>query len=486
MDRRPAIEASLRYATCLVATLALAAGRTRVRGDEGGPPRDAFSSFGPALQDGARLLAANLRSPVAAAALAEGVRRVRVADPDAGGVRVAREYGPPGSRALLLPDGQIVWTERPVYTDAPFVAEPREAVRDRLLAGPYAGFRAEVTAHYVVFSKSSPAFAAASARLLETLYEGLLQRFRDRGFDVRDAEFPLVAVIFATEAEFRAHRDVAPDVQAYYDVLSNRIFFYETAERAADDPQAAALRQPQTVAHEGTHQILQNIGLQPRLADWPLWLVEGMAELAASTQTVDGAWAGMSQVNPFHVATLEDLLDAQWMRRAPDAGGPPAHDWRRSLVEYLSRRDHLTPTDYALAWTLTHYLANRRTDAFLAFIREMSAREPGVDHSDEDDLALFRKHFGPAPERLDRAIHQHVQKLRERVPLTYYAVTFEQSLPDGMVRRGTLVSRSPSLIREWIEQRMPDPRGGPYRWHAMPFRERVHAVHFAEEWLRTR
>ena len=53
-----------------------------------------------------------------------------------------------------------------------------------------------------------------------------------------------------------------------------------------------ALRKPQTVAHEGAHQILANIGVQPRLSDWPLWLIEGFAEYCATpTRTKKGmAW----------------------------------------------------------------------------------------------------------------------------------------------------------------------------------------------------
>jgi hypothetical protein len=449
------------------------------------PRFESFSSFGPGLEDGLRLLMASLGPVEAAPARAGEPRRVRVAHPD-GGARIAREYGPESGRMLLLPDGQIVWTDRPVYVDEPFVPENREAVRDRLLAGPYAGFESILTPHYVILYRSSERFAASSGRLLESLHDGLLSRFRERGFDVREPEFPLVAVIFATEADFRAHREVAPDVQAYYDVGSNRIFLYETRTEEDDDPRVAALRKPQTVAHEGTHQILQNIGIQRRFADWPGWVVEGLAELAASTRSSDDTWGGMSQINPFHVATLEDLLDAQWMQQVGGVDVPAPHDWRRSLVEYLSRRRRLSPTDYALSWTLTHFLANRRTDAFLAYLKALSQREPGVDYSDDDDLALFQTHFGARPERLDRQIAQHVQRLRAQVPLAYYAVTFEQVLPGGQRRRATLVTRSPSMIREWVEERMPDPRGGPYLWEAVPFRERAVAFQYTQEWLSSR
>ncbi len=94
-------------------------------------------------------------------------------------------------------------------------------------------------------------------------------------------------------------------------MLSNRIFFYEKSRRDQDAPEVSALRRPQTVAHEGTHQILHNVGIQPRLSDWPLWLVEGLAEYCSSTRfTRKGVeWAGLGQAHPIHLATIRDLED---------------------------------------------------------------------------------------------------------------------------------------------------------------------------------
>ncbi len=42
------------------------------------------------------------------------------------------------------------------------------------------------------------------------------------------------------------------------------------------------------------------------------------------------------------------------------------------LVEYLVTKTDLTPTDYALALALTHYLARRRPEAFVAYLRAMT------------------------------------------------------------------------------------------------------------------
>ena len=87
------------------------------------------------------------------------------------------------------------------------------------------GFKLERTASYLVFSQASQAFTKATANLLESLYEGLMARLREQGLDVHEAEFPLVAVIFRDQEAFRAHREVPEDVQAYYEVISNRILF---------------------------------------------------------------------------------------------------------------------------------------------------------------------------------------------------------------------------------------------------------------------
>ncbi len=66
------------------------------------------------------------------------------------------------------------------------------------------------TDHYLIFYKSSLAFAQDSGRLLDDLYAGLIDAFRRNGFPVHETEFPLVAVIFATERDFRGSQAGRP------------------------------------------------------------------------------------------------------------------------------------------------------------------------------------------------------------------------------------------------------------------------------------
>jgi hypothetical protein len=391
---------------------------------------------------------------------------------------------------VMLPDGRIVAIDgERVYTDDPFVPLTTDELADRLASGKLTGFRQERTPHYLIFSRASDGFTKASAALLESVYTGLLQQFRKKGLPVHEAEFPLVAVIFGTEAEFRSHEPVPDDVQAYYNVATNQIVLFETAAPGREAPDVAARRQPQTVAHEGTHQVLQNTGLQPRLANWPLWIVEGLAEyFAPTTIGRDGRWDGANRVNPFHMATLRDLQDPQTFEARVAAGarqdrqkiGGPAPGG--STVEYLVTRKSLTPTDYALSWALTYYLANKRFPAFLEYLEELSRRPPLDGVTPEQHLADFRRHFGDDPRKLDLQINKYLASLSGYDALPYFAVTFEQPLNAGIVRRAVIVSQSPATIRQWVDE-MTRPEGGAISWHATPFLHQKQAVRMAEQWL---
>lgn len=390
-----------------------------------------------------------------------------------------------------MPDGRLVWPNRIIETDKPFVPSTREEVRDALLEGPYEGFQSRLTDHYVILHRGSQEFADASARLLESLYRGLVDECVRQGLVVHAAEFPLVAVIYRNESDFRAQNDVGPEVEAFYDIVTNRIFFYETTDQEAIDPKLAAMRRPQTVAHEGTHQVLQNIGVQPRMAQWPAWLVEGLAELASASRTRAGRWAGFGKINPYHMATMQDLQDGL-ATQTPFQKLP--RDWldgepNRSLVEYIVTRDELQPTDYALAWSLTHYLNRRQPRRFLAYLRQMSRMTPFEPHSSAEHLASFRQAFHVAQmPRLDQEVHRHVERLSfdpSYVPVIYLAVTFEQELPSGLVRRGTLVSQSPSIVQEWL-QSIVTPEGGLWVWQAGYFPTRGSARAYTRQWLLSR
>lgn len=436
--------------------------------------------------------------PRSASAQAEPVRML-VGDAS-GRVLVSRLYARgPGGPVVQLPDGSLGWPEGEVLTDRPFRPWTARQVANAFRNGRDGNFRVIERSPYVVLTEGSNAFAEQAADLLQSLYHDLFACFEDGGIPVTEPEFPLVAVIYRDEAAFRRYRPVDPDVRAYYEVASNRIILYESSAQDLRAPELAALSRPQTIAHEGIHQILQNIGVQRRLADWPPWLVEGLAEYYSPTALPDpspesrSGWgdygrANFGRVNPLHMATLIDLQDPSTLLAHLRGPGPgkisPA--WTRlgpdePWVTHLMLRTELSPTDYALAWCLTHYLAHNHPDALRSYLLTLGQRSPLKPSTPEQHLKDFITAFGVHPSALTRRIDRHLTSLRyDRVP--YYSVRFEQTMPSGLTRRGTLVSPSPTMITQWLQaQTLPD--GAPLLWWATPFASRNLARLSCESWL---
>jgi hypothetical protein len=417
-------------------------------------------------------------------------KRFKVQD-DFGECSVARFHGQfVDKTALLLPDGQLGTVSHLVPTDEPFQPLSKDRLRTLLHQGPYLDYQVLQTDHYLIFFKSTEAFAKDSGRLLEDLYRGLVDAFRRKEFPVHESEFPLVAVIFATERDFRNHKDVDQQVRAYYEYFTNRIFFFQKAEREDLEPKVSALLSPQTVAHEGAHQILSNIGVQPRPNSWPLWLVEGLAEYCATVNTRKGiVWSGMGAINALHMATIRELEDP--LSNQVNAQENPARNVARtrSIVqaESLMLKTSLTPTDYARAWALTHYLAWRRGPEFIKYLKAMSQAPPFEKVTPQANLAEFRTFFSDDLAKLDKKVDDNIKKqiLKKAFdPLYYYAVYFQQSLGNGVFKRGAYVSQSPQMIEQWVlEMTLPD--GAPPNWQANPWPTRARAFLAAEEWMRT-
>jgi hypothetical protein len=418
-------------------------------------------------------------------------KRFKVRD-EYGNCVVARFHGRLGDEtALVLPDGQLGKTKVLIPTPEPFQPLTPDQLQTVLRAGPFAEYQLLKTSHYLIFYKSSLAFAQDSGRLLDDLYDGLLDAFLRNGFPVHETEFPLVAVIFATERDFRAHKPVDPQVQAYYEFFTNRIFFYQKSNFDKVEPKVSALLRPQTVAHEGAHQILSNLGLQPRPTKWPMWLVEGLAEYCATTiNTKKGiAWSGMGAINSLHMATLREL-DDPLSNQVTGANVNLRNVARQRLMiqaESLMLKPELTPTDYAQAWALTHYLARKRGPDFVKYLKAMSQVPPLEPRSAEANLADFCRYFDDDLAKLDKKLDDYIRKLSQKKtydPLPYYTVIFAQPLGNGVMRRAAMVSQSPQMIQQWVQE-MTTPQAGEPNWEAITRPTRARAILAAEEWMRS-
>ena len=234
---------------------------------------------------------------------------------------------------------------------------------------------------------TSDEFYKGTSRILETMYPAIMAYFKRLKFPVHEPDVPLVAIMFHTEAEFRKFEPIPPGVLAYYSALSNHIVMHEQSRLVEVAPELAVKQSIATVAHEGIHQMLHNIGVQARLAQWPLWTAEGLAEYFAARDGQRAAlrWKGVGMPNDLRLHELDRFLKQ-------------ASRTRGEMVEQTVEATGLSSTGYSTAWGLTHFLASHRKEKFHAYLHEVSRLGP-LEPRDERQMAsrqkaLFVEFFG--------------------------------------------------------------------------------------------
>lgn len=294
--------------------------------------------------------------------------------------------------------------------------EQATLMRDRL--GP--GFEIHKTEHYVIAHETSPAFAIWVGTLFERLFRGFESYWGQRDLELHEPEFPLAVVILGSRASFERYAEAdfggpPGSMIAYYHLLHNEVVMYDLTE--SDDPLVrrgsngerinAILSRPEafglvaTIVHEATHQVSYNVGLQQRLADYPMWVNEG---LAAFFETPDlrsrTGWRGIGQSNPLRLPQLKKLVSVR------NAGALSA-----TLVDDDRFHNGETVLDaYAESWGLVYYLARVHRDEFAAYLRDLQQLSPLVETTDEEREALFKKHFGDDLEGLDREFVRFINR----------------------------------------------------------------------------
>ena len=185
-------------------------------------------------------------------------------------------------------------------------------------------------------------------------------------------------------------------------------------------------------------------------------------------------------INGLHLATIRELEDplsvaigggdAQSQARC---ASPANRSWSAWSARPTSR-----PRNMPWPWAMTHYLAFKRQDDFVAYLKAMSQIPPLEPRTPEDHLAEFRKAFGSDLVKIDKTIDSYLKKLAKQKgydPMPFYAATYEQSLPAGLLKRAAMVSQSPQMIQQWVEE-ISNPLGAQPTWQALPHATRARAL----------
>ena len=330
-----------------------------------------------------------------------------------------------GGLLLELADQRIeivspeVIVARELIADSGEPPTARELGR-RILAELPPGFDQLATKHYVICFDTSRAYAQWCGGLFERLHEAFGNFWRQAGFEVHEADRPLVVVIFADRQRYEAFAAedlgaAADRVVGYYNLLSNRVTTFDltgsdalarrpgrSAGRAGLEilarPEAAGL--VATLVHEATHQTAFNCGLHRRLAPVPLWVSEGIATYFETPDVAsDRGWRGIGGIN-------RPRLDRYLAAQRP--GVIPAI----VLDDEPFRRADEALDNYARAWALTYFLVQTRREAFVSYLRTLAEKPPFAADSPEIRRQDFLDAFGSTPEELEEPLLKFIARLR--------------------------------------------------------------------------
>lgn len=313
-------------------------------------------------------------------------------------------FDPPQKVAyVLLPTGEMAGAPMDALQETEQVFRPYtfDELGKLLSEEVFRGFKVAQSKRYLYIYNCSDKFRLGTSRILESMYTPLQSYFKREKIKTVDPEFPLVIVIFATHREMRAYREVHESVVAFYEPMSNRVVLTERSRLVEAAPELGIPQAYGTIAHEGVHQILHNIGIQERLSRWPAWVTEGMAEYFAPCEVSQaGTWKGVGKRNDMRMLELTQLP-------APDKN-------RDTITEHTVTARQLTSTGYATAWALTHFLAEKRKKQFMEYIREVSAMKPLEVTDPDEDLVRFKRIFGEDLYKTETGVYQHILSLQQR------------------------------------------------------------------------
>ncbi|MGE0761512.1 MAG: DUF1570 domain-containing protein [Pirellulaceae bacterium] len=332
-----------------------------------------------------------------------------------------------GGKLLVSRDGML-WRVPPeelvkVDSDAepfkPFTAKEMES----LLEAELPDFKIHSTANYIVCYNTSRAYAQWCGALLERLYAGFTNYWKQRKFQLEEPEFPLVAVVFADKASYREYlkKDVgelSDGIIGYYNMRTNRVTMYDLTgveqlrlqgNRGSAAAINAMLSRPEaertvaTIIHEATHQLAFNCGLQTRYADIPLWLSEGIAMYFESPDLKSRAgWRTIGAVNRFRLNGFRGYLSQR-----------PGNSLGSRLADSKRVRDpRQADNAYHESWALTYFLIRQKPEQFLEYMRVMSKKPWLVEDDPETRLKEFQKAFGIDLEQTDKEFVRYMQRLR--------------------------------------------------------------------------
>ena len=395
---------------------------------------------------------------------------------------------------VMLPDGQLVGRDRSDVeaTERPFVPRTHDEIADAIIEQHnLRNVRVAKTDHFVIVYNSSQTFAEVTGKVLESMLSGVIKYTREQGLDTKMPEIPLPVIAFGSNMAFQQFQPVPPGVAAYYEITTNRVILKEESGAQVLGEEHARKELLSTIAHEGCHQLLHNIGVQQRLSRWPMWLGEGIAEYMAPTKPGRKfAWKGAGKLNDMRMYELEVFLQKQYI-----AG------FDGDTVDETVRASRLDSTHYATAWTITFQLAENHKKDFDRYMRYLSRLAPlhGMMPEDmqdptatvDENMVHFKAFFGDDIVEFENAMVKYMAQQSQRryeSPLGIYPHYVGTAIVEGINEKKLHACFFPLEhdLAEWATI-LRDSLSGYDREHVKimrhgPFQNRGEANKFIRQW----
>ena len=240
----------------------------------------------------------------------------------------------------------------------------------------------------------------------EALYRSFVHYFSVRGMRPATPQFPLVAIVFHSQADFSKYvrqtgGSAAPGILGFYSPRTNRIILYDVTQGQSDDTNWHV--NAETIIHEATHQMAFNTHIHSRFALPPRWAGEGLAMLFEAP----GVWDARHHPRP------EDRINRgrlDQFRQFLQASRPKGF-----LTQFVGQSERvfaIAPSAaYAEAWALTFFLSEKEPTRYMQYLAKTAAREPLKSYSSAEQLQEFTDVFGRDMTMLEARYLRFIQQL---------------------------------------------------------------------------
>lgn len=309
-----------------------------------------------------------------------------------------------------------------IDTDNEVVPMSHKQLGQQLLKELPDGFKIHINGDFVIAYNTERAYAQWIGGLYQRLQRGFEKYWQRKKMKLVDPDFPLAVIIFGDKLQYERYLkkelgELPGVLVAYYNLLNNRVAMYDLTggqrapgARLGDNRKIAeVLSNPQaipmvaTVIHEGTHQLMFNMGMQTRFSDTPLWINEGLAMYFETPDLSNPrGWRAIGQINPMRIGRFRQLISAR--------GSDSLQTMLSSDTKFRDPNQSLDA--YAEAWAFNYFLLNRYPDEYVQFLKHMSGKPRLQYDSGETRLKEFLQFFEQDLASLDREFVQYMQKAR--------------------------------------------------------------------------